>query len=63
MSLKKCIVVPLLSESAQKVVIMLGVMAGLGMLAGGVYVVLTKLQIINKKIDPRKIRYFPKMRK
>jgi len=41
-------------------VITIGVVVGVGALGAGVYAILTKLQIINKKIDPRKIRIFKK---
>jgi len=40
------------------VVTVVSVLVGLGAVAGGVYAALTKLQIINKRIDPRKIRSF-----
>jgi len=50
----------MLSDSQKVAVIVVGILTGAGAIAGGVYAILTKLQIINKKIDPRKIRNFPK---
>ena len=47
-----------MSESAKTAIIILGIAAGIGAIAFVVYVILSKLQIINKKIDPRKIRIF-----
>jgi len=50
-----------LSESQKTVIIVIGSLVAAGILFATVYAILNKLQLINKKIDPRKIRIFRKI--
>jgi len=55
---KKACIESLISASQKAAAIVVGTIAITGVLTGVGYVILSKMQIINKKVDPRKIRAF-----
>jgi len=58
---KKACVESLISPSQKAAAIVIGSITITGIVIGIAYAVLTKMQIINKKINPRKIRAFTKL--
>jgi len=42
-------------------IVAVGVVAGVGGVTGAVFMFLSKMQIINKQIDPKKIRTFSRL--
>lgn len=57
----KACVYNIASQALKVTGIVVGSIAVAGVLYGAVYIGLNKLEVINKKIDPRKIRDFVKM--
>ena len=53
-----CEKTPLMSESTKAVLVSVGAVTGFALVGVVVYKLLSKFRIINKKIDPRKIRAF-----